>query len=143
MIEHSIITLARHRLKVLKYYVADHRMAFHYVQNTFHQLTGLSSLRFVEHNGLTEQLSHELAIIDNLAVLTVKSRYPDAMHLFSDEVQRLSLYLDMPARELVDLLFKQGARFNNPQAVSAALHRGLIDNVYNEAEAYQRLSSCW
>ena len=47
----------------------------------------------------------------------------------------------MPARELLDLLFKQGARFHNQDAISVALHRGLISDIHHEAEAYARLQA--
>lgn len=140
MIEQNIVILARHRLKALKYYVADHRSEFKYIQNTFHQLTGLTSLRFVENHGLSEQTVHELILLDNLAILIVQESHPEIVHLFSDEVQRLSTYLDMPARELLNLLFKQGQRFNNQEAISVAMHRGLIENIHNETDAYQRLA---
>jgi hypothetical protein len=47
----------------------------------------------------------------------------------------------MPARELVDLIFKNGARFNNQEAVSVAIHRGLIENINNESQAYEKVAS--
>jgi hypothetical protein len=46
----------------------------------------------------------------------------------------------MPARELLDLLFKDGERFHNHEAVSVAIHRGLIDDIMHESTAYQRLA---
>jgi hypothetical protein len=63
------------------------------------------------------------------------------LKFFSKETQNLALYLDMPARELVDFIFKNGARFNNQEAVSVAIHRGLVENINNESQAYEKLAS--
>ncbi|WP_289303055.1 hypothetical protein, partial [Methylophaga sp. UBA3996] len=137
--EKSMIVLARHRLKWLKVALAGRNADLNLVQNTFHQLTGLTSLRFVQDNGLSEETIRELAIIDNLATLNVQQQHPEVLDKLSKEAQELSKYLDMPARELLDLLFKQGARFHNQDAISVALHRGLISDIHHEAEAYARL----
>ena len=141
MLEESIITLARHRLKWLKVLVADRQAPSVKVQNAFYELTGLTSLRFVKDNGLSEKTRYELVLIDNLAILTVKHTHPDVLQFFSKETQNLAVYLDMPARELVDLIFKDGARFNNEKAVSVAIHRGLVENINNEEQAYEKLAS--
>lgn len=141
MLENSIITLARHRLKWLKVLVADRQAPSVKVQNAFYELTGLTSLRFVKENGLSEKTRYELVLIDNLAILTVKHTHPDVLQFFSKETQNLAIYLDMPARELVDLIFKNGARFNNEEAVSVAIHRGLIENINNESQAYEKVES--
>lgn len=141
VVEKSIVILARHRLKALKVVLAGRAADLNLAQNTFHQLTGLTSLRFVEDNGLSEETSKELSIIDNLAVLNVRHSHPEILDKFSEESQQLSRYLDMPARELLDLLFKEGARFHNQEAISVALHRGLISDVQHEAEAYQKLEA--
>ena len=141
MLEESIITLARHRLKWLKVLVADRQAPSVKVQNAFYELTGLTSLRFVKDNGLSEKTRYELVLIDNLAILTVKHTHPDVLQFFSKETQNLAVYLDMPARELVDLIFKDGARFNNEEAVSVAIHRGLVENINNEEQAYEKLAS--
>lgn len=141
MLEESIITLARHRLKWLKVLVADRQAPSVKVQNAFYELTGLTSLRFVKDNGLPEKVRYELVLIDNLAILTVKHTHPDVLQFFSKETQNLAVYLDMPARELVDLIFKDGARFNNEEAVSVAIHRGLVENINNEEQAYEKLAS--
>lgn len=141
MLEESIITLARHRLKWLKVLVADRQAPSVKVQNAFYELTGLTSLRFVKDNGLPEKTRYELVLIDNLAILTVKHTHPDVLQFFSKETQNLAVYLDMPARELVDLIFKDGARFNNEEAVSVAIHRGLVENINNEEQAYEKLAS--
>ena len=140
-IEKSMIVLARHRLKWLRVALAGRDADLNLVQNTFHQLTGLTSLRFVQDNGLSEVTRQELAIIDNLAILNVQHKHPEVLDKFSNEAQKLSQYLDMPARELLDLLFKDGARFHNQEAISVALHRGLISDVHHEAEAYARLEA--
>lgn len=137
--EKSMIVLARHRLKWLKVALAGRNADLNLVQNTFHQLTGLTSLRFVQDNGLSEETIRELAIIDNLSILNVQQQHPEVLDKLSKEAQELSKYLDMPARELLDLLFKQGARFHNQDAISVALHRGLISDIHHEAEAYARL----
>ena len=139
--EKSIITLARHRLKWLKVLVADRQAPSVKVQNAFYELTGLTSLRFLQDNGLSEKTRYELVLIDNLAILTVKHTHPDVLKFFSKETQNLALYLDMPARELVDFIFKNGARFNNQEAVSVAIHRGLVENINNESQAYEKLAS--
>ncbi len=139
--EKSMIVLARHRLKWLKVALAGKNADLNLVQNTFHQLTGLTSLRFVQDNGLSDETIRELAIIDNLATLNVQQQHPEVLGKLSQEAQELSKYLDMPARELLDLLFKQGARFNNQDAISVALHRGLISDIHHEAEAYARLQA--
>lgn len=139
--EKSMIILARHRLKWLKVALAGRNADLNLVQNTFHQLTGLTSLRFVQDNGLSDETIRELAIIDNLATLNVQQQHPEVLDKLSKEAQELSKYLDMPARDLLDLLFKQGARFNNQDAISVALHRGLISDIHHEAEAYARLQA--
>jgi hypothetical protein len=141
LLEQSIIILARHRLKWLKVLVADRQAPSVKVQNAFYELTGLTSLRFVQDNGLSEKTRYELVLIDNLAILTVKHTHPDVLQFFSKETQKLAVYLDMPARELVDLIFKAGARFNNQEAVSVAIHRGLIENINDEAQAYEKIKS--
>ena len=111
------------------------------MQNTFHQLTGLTSLRFVQDNGLSLPTAKELAIIDNLAILNVQQQHPEVLEKFSNESQELSKYLDMPARDLLDLLFKEGGRFQNQEAISVAMHRGLISDIHHEKEAYDRLNA--
>ncbi|MEX0616115.1 MAG: hypothetical protein WD177_09410 [Methylophaga sp.] len=139
-IEQNIIVLARHRLKALKVALAGRGADLNLVQNTFHQLTGLTSLRFVQNNGLSDETFKELSIIDNLAILNIQHSHPEVLDKFSQEAQQLSRYLDMPARQLLDLIFKEGGRFHNQEAISVAIHRGLIDDVHHEAEAYQRLA---
>ena len=88
-----------------------------------------------------EKTRYELVLIDNLAILTVKHTHPHVLKFFSKETQNLAFYLDMPARELVDFIFKNGARFNNQEAVSVAIHRGLVENINNESQAYEKLAS--
>jgi len=139
--EQSMIILARHRLKWLRVALAGRDADLNLVQNTFHQLTGLTSLRFVQDNGLSAATAKELAIIDNLAILNVQQQHPEVLEKFSNESQKLSQYLDMPARELLDLLFKGGERFHNQEAISVAMHRGLIIDIHQETEAYARLEA--
>lgn len=140
-IEQSMIILARHRLKWLRVALAGRNADLNLVQNTFHQLTGLTSLRFVQDNGLSSATIKELGIIDNLAILNVQQQHPEVLEKFSNEAQKLFKYLDMSARELLDLLFKEGERFHNQEAISVAMHRGLIDDIHHEAAAYARLDA--
>lgn len=140
-IEQSMIILARHRLKWLRVALAGRDADLNLVQNTFHQLTGLTSLRFVQDNGLSAATAKELGIIDNLAILNVQHQHPEVLEKFSNESQKLSKYLDMPARELLDLLFKDGERFQNQEAISVAMHRGLISDIHHETEAYAKLDA--
>lgn len=140
VLESTIITLARHRLKWLKYIVADRHADSTRIQNAFYELTGLTSIRFVEDNGLTESTRYELVLIDNLAILALQQRHPHIIEHLSEETQRLATYLDMAPRELVDLIFKGGARFNNQEAISVAIHRGLIENLHSEAKAYEKVT---
>jgi len=138
-IEKTIILLVRQRLKALRVSLAGRQANLNDAQNAFHQLTGLSSLRFVQHNGLSEETIHELIIIDHLAILGVQSAHPEIVEKLSKESQELAIYLDMPARELLDLLFKKGHRFHNQEAISVAMHRGLIEDIQHESVAYTRL----
>jgi hypothetical protein len=138
-IEKTIIILARQRLKALRVSLAGRDADLNEAQNSFHHLTGLTSLRFVQHHGLSDQIVDELVIIDNLAILSIQTAHPEIVEKLSKEYQELSKYLDMPARELIDLLFKKGERFHNKEAISVAMHRGLIDDIQHESEAYARV----
>jgi hypothetical protein len=139
-IETTIIVLARQRLKALQVSLAGRNANLNDAQNVFHQLTGLTSLRFVQNHGLSDSAVHELIIMDHLALLGVKGTHHEMVEALSKESQELAVYLDMPARELLDLLFKDGERFHNHEAVSVAIHRGLIDDIMHESTAYQRLA---
>jgi hypothetical protein len=140
MLESAVITLARHRLKWLKFIAADRHADMMRLQNAFYELTGLTSIRFVMDNGLSDETRYELVLIDNLAILSVKHRHPDIIASFSKETQMLSEYLEMTPRQLVDLISKDGGRFNNREAISVATHRGLIENINNEQEAYEKVA---
>jgi hypothetical protein len=140
VIESAIITLARHRLKWLKYIVADRHADATKIQNAFYELTGLTSIRFVDDHGLSDETRYELVLIDNLAILALQHRHPHIIAHLSIEAQRLARYLDMPPRELVDLIFKTGARFNDQEAISVAIHRGLIENLHSESKAYEKVT---
>jgi hypothetical protein len=139
-IETTITVLARQRLKALQVALAGRNANLNDAQNVFHQLTGVTSLRFVQNHGLSDSAVHELIIMDHLALLGVKGTHPEMVESLSKESQELAVYLDMPARELLDLLFKDGERFHNHEAVSVAIHRGLIDDIMHESTAYQRLA---
>jgi hypothetical protein len=139
--EKTMIILARQRLKALRVSLAGRHPDLNAAQNSFHQLTGLTSLRFVQYNGLSDSTIDELIIIDNLAMLSIQSAHPELIEKLSDESRTLSRYLDMPARDLLDLLFKNGERFHNHEAISVAVHRGLIHDIQHEAEAYAQLDA--
>lgn len=139
MLEQAILTLARQRFEAFKALAANH-VEFQDVRDCFYELTGLTSIRMTEDAQLSSEVTDELILIDNLAVLTMRSVNPDTMNLFPVHALSLTQYLEMPDRELVDLIFKQGGRFNNQHAISVAIHRGLIDNINNEAEAYERVT---
>ncbi len=139
--EKSMIVLARLRLKALRVSLAGRQADLNLAQNTYHQLTGLTSLRFVQNNGLSLETIKELVILDNLAVLSIKTVHPEILGKLSKEAEELSRYLDMPARTLLDLLFKKGERFHNEAAISVAYHRGLISDIQHEADAYARLNA--
>ena len=139
--EKSMIVLARLRLKALRVSLAGRQADLNLAQNTYHQLTGLTSLRFVQNNGLSVETIKELVILDNLAVLSIKTVHPEILGKLSKEAEELSRYLDMPARTLLDLLFKKGERFHNEAAISVAYHRGLISDIQHEADAYARLNA--
>lgn len=139
--EKSMIVLARLRLKALRVSLAGRQADLNLAQNTYHQLTGLTSLRFVQNNGLSVETIKELVILDNLAVLSIKTVHPEILGKLSKEAEELSRYLDMPARKLLDLLFKKGERFHNEAAISVAYHRGLISDIQHEADAYARLNA--
>jgi hypothetical protein len=139
--EKCMIVLARLRLKALRVSLAGRQADLNLAQNTYHQLTGLTSLRFVQNNGLSVETIKELVILDNLAVLSIKTVHPEILGKLSKEAEELSRYLDMPARTLLDLLFKKGERFHNEAAISVAYHRGLISDIQHEADAYARLNA--
>jgi hypothetical protein len=139
--EKSMIVLARLRLKALRVSLAGRQADLNLAQNTYHQLTGLTSLRFVQNNDLSVETIKELVILDNLAVLSIKTVHPEILGKLSKEAEELSRYLDMPARTLLDLLFKKGERFHNEAAISVAYHRGLISDIQHEADAYARLNA--
>lgn len=137
-LEQKIILLARHRLKTLKVMCAS-KASINKVQQSFYELSGLTSIRLVEESGLSESTAHELVLIDNTAILVVKQVYPEIINCMPYQVQALSDYLEMTDRELVDLIFREGGRFNNHEAISVARHRGLVTSILNETEAYQRV----
>ncbi|MDO7597738.1 MAG: hypothetical protein MUQ51_04895 [Pseudomonadota bacterium] len=139
--EKSMIVLARLRLKALRVSLAGRQADLNLAQNIYHQLTGLTSLRFVQNNDLSVETIKELVILDNLAVLSIKTVHPEILGKLSKEAEELSRYLDMPARTLLDLLFKKGERFHNEAAISVAYHRGLISDIQHEADAYARLNA--
>lgn len=138
-LQQKIILLARHRLKTLNVMCAS-KASINKVQQSFYELSGLTSLRLVEDSGLSEATAHELVLIDNTAILVVKQVYPEIINCMPYQVQALCEYLEMTDRQLVDLIFREGGRFNNHEAISVARHRGLVTDILNETEAYQRVS---
>jgi len=139
MLEDAILTLARQRFEAFKTLATNH-VEFQDVRDCFYELTGLTSIRMADGAELSSEIMDELILIDNLAVLTMRSVNPDTLNLFPVHAVSLTQYLEMPDRELVDLIFKEGGRFNNQDAISVAMHRGLIDNINNEVEAYERVA---
>lgn len=139
MLEQAILTLAKQRFEAFKALAANH-IDFQDVRDCFYELTGLTSIRMTDGANLSPEVIDELILIDNLAVLTMRSVNPDTLNLFPVHAVSLSEYLDMSDRMLVDLIFKEGGRFNNQDAISVAIHRGLIDSVKNQAEAYERVT---
>ena len=69
----------------------------------------------------------------------MQSTHPEIVEKLSKESQELAIYLDMPARDLLDLIFKEGHRFHNQEAISVAIHRGLLEDIQHETQAYTRL----
>ena len=139
MLENAILTLARQRFEAFKALAANH-VEFQDVRDCFYELTGLTSIRMTEGAELSSEVTDELILIDNLAVLTMRSVNPDTLNLFPVHAVSLTQYLEMSDRELVDLIFKEGGRFNNQDAISVAMHRGLIDSINNQDEAYERVA---
>ena len=139
MLEQAILTLAKQRFEALKALAANH-VDFQDVRDCFYELTGLTSIRMTEDAELSSEVTDELILIDNLAVLTMRSVNPDTLNLFPVHAVSLTQYLDMSDRKLVDLIFKEGGRFNNQDAISVAMHRGLVDNINNQDEAYERVA---
>lgn len=139
MLEQAILNLAKQRFEALKALAANH-LDFQDVRDCFFELTGLTSIRMTDNANLSSEVIDELILIDNLAVLTMRSVSPDTMSLFPLHAVSLTEYLNMSDRMLVDLVFKEGGRFNNQDAISVAMHRGLIDSINNQAEAYERVA---
>lgn len=140
MLEQAILTLAKQRFEALKALAANN-IDFQDVRDCFYELTGLTSIRMTDGANLSSEFTDELILIDNLAVLTMRSVNPDTLNLSPVHAVSLSEYLDMSDRMLVDLIFKEGGRFNNQEAISVAMHRGLIDNISNQTEAYERVEA--
>lgn len=140
MLEQALLTLAKQRFEALKTLAGNH-VDFQDVRDCFFELTGLTSIRMMDGANLASNITDELILIDNLAVLTMRSVNPDTMNLFPVHAVSLTHYLELSDRELVDLIFKEGGRFNNQDAISVAMHRGLIDSINNETEAYERVKA--
>ena len=139
MLEHNIVKFAQIRLEALKVLAADY-IDFQDVFAMYCEIRGLVELRLIEPNYLSDEVINELILIDNIANLTMRAVNPEAVILRTEQGARLDEYMAMSERELADLIFKQGGRFNNPDAISVAMHRGVIDDVKNERSAYERIA---
>ncbi|MDO8827735.1 hypothetical protein [Methylophaga sp.] len=139
MLEQNIIKLAKARLETLKTFAEDD-IDFFDVYVLYSELKGLVDLRFLEPSYLSDDTVNVLILIDNLASLTMRSVHPETVEVLTEQGARLDEYMAMSERELADLIFKQGGRFNNPDAVSVALHRKIVDDIINERVAYERIS---
>ena len=139
MLEHNIVKFAQIRLEALKVLAADY-IDFQDVFAMYCEIRGLVELRLIEPNYLSDEVINELILIDNIANLTMRAVNPEAVILRTEHGARLDEYMAMSERELADLIFKQGGRFNNPDAISVAMHRGVIDDVKNERSAYERIA---
>lgn len=138
MLEDNIILFAKQRLEALKILALDH-IEFQDVFGLYCEIRGLADLRYMEPNYLSDNSINELILVDNLANLTMRAVNPEAVKLRTEQGARLDEYMIMSERALADLIFKEGGRFNNPDAISVAMYRGIIDDVKNERAAYERL----
>lgn len=139
MLEQNIIKLAKARLETLKTFAEDD-IDFFDVYVLYSEIKGLVDLRFLEPSYLSDDTVNVLILIDNLASLTMRSVHLETVEVLTEQGARLDEYMAMSERELADLIFKQGGRFNNPDAVSVALHRKIVDDIINERVAYERIS---
>ncbi|MBN45321.1 MAG: hypothetical protein CMH23_02490 [Methylophaga sp.] len=138
MLEHNIVKLAKARLEALKILAEDH-IEFMDVYVLYSEIKGLVELRFMNPNHLSDDAINELILVDNLASLTMRSVNPEAIKVRTEQGARLDEYMAMSERELADLIFKHGGRFNNPDAISVAMHRRILDDVKNERAVYESI----
>lgn len=139
MLEHNIVKLAKARLEALKILAHDH-IEFLDVYVLYSEIKGLVDLRFMNPNHLSDDAINELILVDNLASLTMRNVNPEAIKVRTEQGARLDEYMAMSDRDLADLIFKHGGRFNNPDAISVAMHRGILDDVKNERAAYEQIA---
>lgn len=139
MHEPTLIKVAQDRLEALKIIAANH-VEYLDVHTLYCELKGIVDLRYIDDLGLSKDSVDELILIENLASLTMRSVNPEALKIKTEQGDKLDSFMAMPERKLADLIFKEGGRFNNPEAVSVAMHRGIIDDVKNEQAAYQRIA---
>ncbi|EGL53934.1 MAG: hypothetical protein VX829_07905 [Pseudomonadota bacterium] len=139
MLESNVIKLAKARLEALKVLAADH-IEFQDVFSLYSEIKGLVDLRYMNPTHLSDDAINELILIDNLASLTMRNVNPAAIKVRTEQGARLDEYMTMNERELIDLIFKHGGRFNNQDAISVAIHRGLLDDVLSERLAYEQVA---
>lgn len=130
---------AKLRLEALKKSAENH-LDYEDVFAAYCELKGVVDLRLMVPNHLSAEAVNDLILIDNLANLTFRNVNPVAQSARTEQGARLDEYMVMTERELADLIFKQGGRFNNPDAISVAMHRNIIDDVKNEKAAYERIA---
>lgn len=138
MLEQNIVKLAKARLDALKILAQNH-IEFLDVYVLYSEIKGLVDLRLMNPNHLSDDAVNELILVDNLASLTMRSVNPEAIKVRTEQGARLDEYMVMSERELADLIFKHGGRFNNPDAISVAMHRKITDDVKNERACYERI----
>lgn len=138
MLEDNVVMLAKKRLEALKV-LADDFIDFEDVMAIYYSIKGLTDLRYLSPNHLSAEAINELILVDNIASLTMRAVNPEASRVATDKGAELDKYMVISERELADLIFKEGGRFNNPDAVSVAMHRGIIDDVVNERAVYEAI----
>ncbi|MAX52315.1 MAG: hypothetical protein CMH22_10080 [Methylophaga sp.] len=103
----------------------------------YSEIKGLVELRFMNPNHLSDDAINEMIFVDNLASLIMRSVNLEAIKVRTEQGARLDEYMAMNERELADLIFKHGGKFNKPDAISMAMHRGILDDVKNELACYK------
>lgn len=139
MLEQNIVKLAKARLEALKILAEDH-IDFMDVYVLYSEIKGMVDLRFMNPNHLSVDAINDLILVDNLASVTMRNVNPEAIKARTEQGARLDEYMAMKESELADLIFKHGGRFNNPDAISVAMHRGILDDVKNEYATYEQIA---
>jgi|TARA_R110000787_G_scaffold115982_1_gene226088 hypothetical protein len=138
LLEDNIIKFAKMRLEVLRN-MSKNFIELQDVLSLYYEIRGLTELRKLSPCCLSDGAINELILAENLANLTMRNVNPEAIKIRTEQGMRFDEYTLMSERGLADLIFKEGGRFNNPDAVSVAIHRGIIDDVKNERACYERI----